>query len=131
MREQGWNYRRAYFEDADARYYEVTLSVSRNGDISEAYNVGRLQQRKNTASSRGSSVREDGARTAKIDSDNDVGVLDSSIAPDESLSNSLFDSLRPEQRTELLGSWAKQMVSDQGQQRAEKTVLCKGRPPGG
>ena len=126
MREQGWNYRRAYFEDADARYYEVTLSVSRNGDISEAYNVGRLQQRKNTASSRGSSVREDGARTAKIDSDNDIGVSDSSIAPDESLSNNLFDSLTPEQ---WAGGWSKHMLSDQGQQRAEKAVLCKSRPP--
>ena len=123
MREQGWNYRRAYFEDADARYYEVTLSVSRNGDISEAYNVGRLQQRKNTASSRGSSVREDGARTAKIDSDNDVGVLDSSIALSESLSNRLLNSLTPEQRAKLLGGWAKQTVSDQGQQRVESSPM--------
>ena len=60
--------------------------------VNEIYNVGRMRQKKNTASSLGSSAREGGARTAIIDSDNDISVLDSSIAPDESLSNSLFDS---------------------------------------
>ena len=129
MANQGWDYRRAYFEDADGRYYEVALSISRNGEVNEVYNVGQMRQKKNTASSLGSSTREGGARTAIIDSDNDISILDSSIAPDDRLSNSLFDSLTPEQRTKLLGGWSKQMVSDQGQQRAEKTVLCKSRPP--
>ena len=99
--------------------------------VNEIYNVGRMRQKKNTASSWGSSVREGGARTAalpngKINNNDDVSVSDSSIAPDESLSNNLFDSLTPEQ---WAGGWSKHMLSDQGQQRAEKAVLCKSRPP--
>lgn len=88
---------------ADGRYYEVALSISRNGEVNEVYNVGQMRQKKNTASSLGSSVRKDGARTAIIDSDNDISVLNPSIAPDEPLSNSLFDSLTPEQLAKLLG----------------------------
>ena len=90
--------------------------------VNEIYNVGRMRQKKNTASSWGSSVQEDGARTAalpngKISNNDDVSVSDSSIAPDNRLSNSLF-----------VGGWSKQTISDQGQQWAEKAVLCKGRP---
>ena len=89
MARHGWDYREAYFEDANGRYYEMALSISRNGNINEVYNVSAMQQRKNTASSLGSSVREDGARTARVGSDNDISVLDPSIAPDEPLNKVL------------------------------------------
>lgn len=125
MANQGWDYRRAYFEDADGRYYEVALSISRNGEVNEVYNVGQMRQKKNTASSLGSSVRKDGARTAIIDSDNDISVLNPSIAPDEPLSNSLFDSLTPEQLAKLLGEDKRYTLARQEGQKSRFEELLE------
>lgn len=130
MANQGWDYRRAYFEDSDGRYYEVTLSVSRNGEVNEVYNVGQMRQKKNTASSLGSSVREDGARTAilpngKINNNDDVNVLNPSIAPDEPLSNSLFDSLTPEQLAKLLGEDKRYTLARQEGQKSRFEELLE------
>lgn len=51
----------------------------------------------------GSSAREGGARASilpvgRFENTEDISAFESSIAPDEPLSNSLFDSLAPEQR---------------------------------
>ena len=113
MAQEGWEYRKAYYEAADGRNYEVTLSISKNGEIgdfavNEVYNVGRFQQRKNTASSRGSSTREGGARAVKIPngtygSANGVSVYKGSIAENDSFGNGLFDNLTEEQWRKLRG----------------------------
>lgn len=38
----GFDYRRAYFEDFDGQYYKITMSVGKNGNINTIYNIGRL-----------------------------------------------------------------------------------------
>lgn len=40
----GFTYRRAYFEDFDGQYYEVTLSVGHNGTVATVYNVGKIDK---------------------------------------------------------------------------------------
>ena len=35
----GFTYRRAYFEDFDGKYYEITLSIGNNGTVATVYNV--------------------------------------------------------------------------------------------
>jgi hypothetical protein len=39
----GFTYRRAFFEDFDGQYYEVTLSIGHNGTIATVYNVGKIK----------------------------------------------------------------------------------------
>ena len=40
----GFTYRKAYFEDFDGQYYEVTLSIGHNGTIATVYNVGKIKE---------------------------------------------------------------------------------------
>ena len=40
----GFTYRRAYFEDFDGQYYEITISVGHNGTIATVYNVGKVNK---------------------------------------------------------------------------------------
>ena len=40
----GFTYRKAYFEDFDGEYYEVTLSIGQNGTVATVYNVGKIEK---------------------------------------------------------------------------------------
>lgn len=40
----GFTYRKAYFEDFDGQYYEITLSVGHNGTVATVYNVGKIEK---------------------------------------------------------------------------------------
>ncbi len=40
----GFTYRRAYFEDFDGQYYEITLSIGHNGSAATVYNVGKVKE---------------------------------------------------------------------------------------
>jgi len=40
----GFTYRKAYFEDFDGQYYEVTLSIGHNGTVATVYNVGKIKE---------------------------------------------------------------------------------------
>lgn len=40
----GFTYRRAYFEDFDGQYYEITISVGHNGTVATVYNVGKIDK---------------------------------------------------------------------------------------
>lgn len=40
----GFNYRTAYFEDFDGKYYRLTISVGKNGEIKSVYNVGKIKE---------------------------------------------------------------------------------------
>lgn len=40
----GFTYRKAYFEDFDGQYYEVTLSIGHNGTLATVYNVGKIKE---------------------------------------------------------------------------------------
>ena len=41
----GWNYRTAYFQDYDGKYYRVRLSVQRGDNGNVVYNIGDMQER--------------------------------------------------------------------------------------
>ena len=52
----GFNYRTAYFEDSDGKYYKITMSVGKNGEINTIYNVGQMknaQKNRSNTSNRG------------------------------------------------------------------------------
>ena len=40
----GFTYRKAYFEDFDGQYYEITLSIGHNGTVATVYNVGKIKE---------------------------------------------------------------------------------------
>ena len=40
----GFTYRRAYFEDFNGEYYEITLSIGHNGTVATVYNVGKINK---------------------------------------------------------------------------------------
>lgn len=40
----GFTYRRAYFEDFDGQYYEITLSIGHDGTVATVYNVGKISK---------------------------------------------------------------------------------------
>lgn len=42
--QDGFTYRRAYFEDFDGEYYEITLSIGHNGTVATVYNVGKIEK---------------------------------------------------------------------------------------
>ncbi len=42
----GFEYRNAYFEDIDGKYYRITMSVGKNGAINTIYNIGLMKNAK-------------------------------------------------------------------------------------
>lgn len=40
----GWNYRKAFFEDFDGNYYSFEISVGKNGEINTIYNVNNIKK---------------------------------------------------------------------------------------
>lgn len=44
MAKKGWQYRRAYFEDFDGKYYEVTISAAMNDNGVMVYNIGKMKE---------------------------------------------------------------------------------------
>lgn len=45
MASGGWNYRTAFFQDFDGKYYRVRISVAIGGDGNIVYNIGEMQER--------------------------------------------------------------------------------------
>lgn len=41
----GFNYRKAYYQDADGQMYELTVSVGQNGEVNTVYNIGKMQKK--------------------------------------------------------------------------------------
>lgn len=41
----GWNYRTAFFQDFDGRYYKLQISVAQNEQGNIVYNIGRIEER--------------------------------------------------------------------------------------
>ena len=41
----GWNYRNAYFQDFDGKYYKLQISVAQNADGNVVYNIGKIEER--------------------------------------------------------------------------------------
>lgn len=46
----GFEYRNAYFEDIDGKYYRITMSVGKNGAINTIYNIGLMKNTKKNRS---------------------------------------------------------------------------------
>lgn len=44
MASGGWNYRTAYFEDFDGKYYRLTISVAQNAEGKMLYNIGIIKE---------------------------------------------------------------------------------------
>lgn len=44
MASEGWAYRKAYFEDFDGKYYEVTISAARSENGTMIYNIGQMKE---------------------------------------------------------------------------------------
>ena len=44
MATDGWNYRNAYFQDFDGRYYSVTISVAKGANGNVVYNIGNMKE---------------------------------------------------------------------------------------
>jgi len=66
----GWNYRTAFFEDFDGKYYQVTISVAMGADGNVVYNIGKIKERSKPSFS-GSSEKY-GARWGIASSDNSI-----------------------------------------------------------
>lgn len=44
MASGGWNYRTAYFEDFDGKYYKLTISTAIGSDGKTIYNIGTMKE---------------------------------------------------------------------------------------
>ena len=40
----GWNYRKAYFQDFDGKYYSVTISIAKDVNGNVVYNIGNMKE---------------------------------------------------------------------------------------
>lgn len=69
----GFNYRTAYFMDNDGQYYQITLSVGKNGAVNTIYNVGKLKKEAKYSLSGSKAVTDNSAtmRSASNDSISD------------------------------------------------------------
>ena len=66
----GFDYRRTYFRDFDGRYYRVTLSIGKNGDLNTVYNVGKIKTDTPTGSRIISALS--GSKAVDVSVDNNV-----------------------------------------------------------
>ena len=44
MAADGWNYRKAYFQDFDGKYYSVTISIAKDVNGNVVYNIGNMKE---------------------------------------------------------------------------------------
>ena len=40
----GFEYRTVFFQDFDGKYYKITVSIGKNGDVNTVYNVGKIKK---------------------------------------------------------------------------------------
>ena len=72
----GFNYRKAYYEDSNGDYYELTVSAGKNGNVETVYNINKIRTRKNPNQKRnsavftGSSFQGKGAQNSTVSNNN-------------------------------------------------------------
>ncbi len=88
----GFNYRTAYFMDADGKYYRLTLSVGKNGVINTVYNVGKIKE-EGKYSLRGSKPVTDESVTMRSSSSNNSVPQDNSTVNNYSMQKNAKYSL--------------------------------------
>ncbi len=74
----GWDYRKAYFQDFDGKYYRLTLSVAIGEKGKVVYNVSNIRERDFPASP-GSSRPKTGAQTEKSLSKDSISKANDSV----------------------------------------------------
>lgn len=79
----GFYYRTAYFEDFDGKYYKLTLSVGKSGEINTVYNVGKLKETYGRA--RDSKVVEQKPNNARRDFSNEVDPFKTAVETNNGL----------------------------------------------
>ena len=106
MADEGWNYRTAYFQDFDGKYYEVKISVAQSSNGKLIYNIGKMQERSIPQKISGSSSAGTGAlrgdasqNFSKDQSPNAVTAYADKNAPTDDVSS--MTSIRsPEQKSQ-------------------------------
>ena len=106
MADEGWNYRTAYFQDFDGKYYEVKISVAQSSNGKLIYNIGKMQERSIPQKISGSSSAGTGAlrgdasqNFSKNQSPNAVTAYADKNAPTDDVSFTI--SIRnPEQKSQ-------------------------------
>ncbi len=74
----GFNYRTAYFEDFDGKYYKLTISVGKNGEIKSVYNVGKIKEvPSNFVAQRPGSKKDPSSATSKVSISQSTGGVKS------------------------------------------------------
>ena len=73
----GFNYRTAYFLDADGSYYKLTISVGKNGTINTVYNIGKIKEARPPFS--GSMAVTDKTATTVTASTNNISDSDENV----------------------------------------------------
>ncbi len=79
----GFYYRTAYFEDFDGKYYKLTLSVGKSGEINTVYNVGKLKETYGRA--RDSKVVEQKPNNARRGFSNEVDPFKTAVETNNGL----------------------------------------------
>ncbi|MBQ2841172.1 MAG: hypothetical protein IJE70_07475 [Oscillospiraceae bacterium] len=77
MAKDGWNYRIAYFEDFDGKYYRIKISTALGEDGKTVYNIDEVRERSFPTFS-GSSSENRGAHSDFVQNEKTIGVKASS-----------------------------------------------------
>ena len=110
----GFNYRTAYFMDADGKYYRLTLSVGKNGVINTVYNVGKIKE-EGEYSLRGSKPVTDESATMRSPSSIDSISNSAENVKGNDTKFSLVDGstdIAPEMNNKLYGEDIKLEIDD-------------------
>lgn len=89
----GWNYRTAYFEDVDGKYYRMTISTAINGNSATVYNVNRMENSKKPYSINGTSANSGALWGSKAQVDSNIASNNIIPTPTENVNSKSYLSL--------------------------------------
>ena len=97
MATDGWNYRKAYFQDFDGRYYSVTISIAKDVNGNVVYNIGNMKEEaspkvKGSSAGNGNGPRGFASSDTSIRSEGQKGQERFSAAEDVSESDTEADA---------------------------------------
>lgn len=92
-----WNYRKAYFQDFDGKYYSVTISVAKGANGNMVYNIGNMKEEaspkvKGSSAGNGNGLRGFASSDTSIRSEWQKGQEKFSAAEDVSESDAEADA---------------------------------------
>ncbi len=97
MAADGWNHRKAYFQDFDVKYYSVTISVAKGANGNMVYNIGNMKEEaspkvKGSSAGNGNGPRGFASSDTSIRSEGQKGQEKFSAAEDVSESDAEADT---------------------------------------